>query len=168
MDGTITWHCVFGVIRCPFFSRRKCHEYGGGPFRTVRSRQTVGYGADRCTYMIVAYVGGNRTFCKILSVYRVASGVIVADTGDCQLAGFTADLSGFYTVWHWKARIGQPFMDPGHDLPPYGLVEGGASVLLCQLLVVIAAGPDTSGIIRGVAYEPDIIVCGGGTAFTCS
>lgn len=109
--------------------------------------------------MIVAYVGGNRTFCKIFGVYRVASGVIVADTGDCQLAGFTADLSGFYAVWHWKSRIGQPFMDPGHDLTPYGLVEGGASVLLCQLLVVIAAGPDTSGIIRGVANEPDIIVC---------
>ncbi len=59
-------------------------------------------------------------------------------------------------------------MDPGHDLPPYGFMEGGASVLLRQFLVVVTAGPDTSGIIRGIAYEPDIVVCGGGTAFSCS
>lgn len=128
----------------------------------------MGYRADRCAYMIVAYIGWDCTFCKILGVYRIASGVVVADAGDCQLAGFAADLSGFYAVRHWKARIGHSFMDPGHDLPPDGFVEGGSSILFRKFLVIVAAGPDTSGIIGSKAYEPDIIVCGGGTTFSCS
>ncbi len=127
----------------------------------------MGYRADRCAYMIIAYIGWNRAFCKIFGVYRIASGVVVADAGDCQLAGFTADLSGFYAVRHWKARIGHSFMDSGHDLPPDGLVEGGSSILLRKFLVVVTAGPDTGSIIGGITYEPDIIVCGGGTAFSC-
>ena len=57
-------------------------------------------------------------------------------------------------------------MDPGHDLAPDILVEGGAAVVLAcgiiaQGLVVITACPDARGIVRGESHEPDVIVPGG-------
>lgn len=83
----------------------------------------MGYRADRSAYMIVAYVRRNRTLCKKFRIYRIASGVIGTDSGDCQLAGFPADLGGFDAVGHRKSGIRHSLMDSGHDLPPDALVE---------------------------------------------
>lgn len=79
--------------------------------------------------MIVADFRGYGSLGEILGVHSVASGVAAADAGHGQLAGFAADLGGLDAVRRRKSRVRQPFMNPGHDLSPDVLVEGGAAVL---------------------------------------
>ena len=54
-------------------------------------------------------------------------------------------------------------MDSRHDISPDGLVVGGSS---CNASVVVVAGPDARRIVGRKAYEPQVVVAGGRTAFS--
>ena len=113
--------------------------------------------------MDVAVHSRSRTRGKIFAVYGVASGVCVTDSPHGQTARFPAHISLGNSPGRRKSSVLQAFVDPVHDFFPDYFVIGCAA--LHRLPVVIAA-PDPHGIIRRVTYKPQILVVGGGSAFS--
>ena len=84
--------------------------------------------------MLIAYLCGSRSFCKIFGVYSIASRIFCTYSRYGPLAGFAAYLSRFHAVRNWKAGIFQPFMHTVHNVAPDILMEGGASIVYIAVL----------------------------------
>ena len=121
--------------------------------------------------MLVAHFRGSGSLCKVFGIDRIAPWVGRTHACNGALAGLAADFRGFYAVRNGKARVGLAFMDTVHDVTPYILVEGGASVVdiaVFQLLVAVTSAPDAGRIVWRITYEPDIVVSGCGAALAGS
>ena len=78
--------------------------------------------------MNIAQIRRDTALCKVLGVGCISARILIADSGNCKLSGFPADHSGLYAVRNTESRIFFSLVNPGHDLSPDILVEGGSAV----------------------------------------
>ena len=168
MDRAGAWHCIVGIVGSSGFSLRRDHNCTAesGFQRAELCGKSSGFPADRNGHMMVADLGGNGSFGKILRINGAASGIRFTDAGIRQHSGLAAYAGGFNGVGNREAGIGQSLMHPGHDLPPDPFVVGGAASDGRNLLVIVTAGPYAGSIVRCIAHKPDIHVAGGRTGFS--
>ena len=165
MDVAVSWNTESRVVCTAFCILRNRHTYFRTLFRTILSRFHAGGGADSYNNMLIADLSRNSSLGKVFRIDGISSGIIVTDTFHSQLAGFPADLSRFDTIRNGKAGIGQPFVNPFHDLSPNIFMEG-SSAIATQGLVIITTAPDAGSVVRREAYKPDIVVGSSRTALS--
>ena len=81
-------------------------------------------------------------------------------------SGFRADTCFFHAGRHFKIFIFQAFMDTCHYFFPEIFME--VTCIFRDFFVVVITGPYCTGVIRGIAYEPQVIVILSCTCFSCN
>ena len=106
--------------------------------------------------MLIAVFGGKTGDIKILCDSRAS--------GSGKKTGFCADTGFFHTGRHIEISVLQALVDTGHNLFPEVFVE--VTGIFRNFFVVVIAGPYCTGVVRCVAYKPQVIVVLCSTCFS--
>ena len=106
--------------------------------------------------MLITVFGGKTGDIKILCDSRAS--------GSGKKTGFCADTGFFHTGRHIEISVLQALVDTGHNLFPEVFVE--VTGIFRNFFVVVIAGPYCTGVVRCVAYEPQVIVVLCSTCFS--